>query len=65
MIKTTCPVGGANLDAYVLDTAIVGTGCAGFSCAGRLHARGRTDIAIITEGINTGTSRNTGSDKQT
>ncbi len=65
MIKTTCLVGGANLDAYVLDTAIVGTGCAGFSCAGRLHARGRTDIAIITEGINTGTSRNTGSDKQT
>ena len=33
MIKTTCLVGGANLDAYVLDTAIVGTGCAGFTRA--------------------------------
>lgn len=65
MIKTTCPVGGAMLDAYVLDTAIVGTGCAGLSCAGRLNARGCADIAIITEGINAGTSRNTGSDKQT
>lgn len=65
MIKTTCQLGGADLDAYLLDTAIVGTGCAGFSCAGRLHALGRTNIAIITEGINVGTSRNTGSDKQT
>ncbi len=65
MIKRTCALGGALLDAYVLDTAIVGTGCAGFNCAGRLHALGRTDIAIITEGVNRGTSRNTGSDKQT
>lgn len=47
MIKTTCPVGGANLDAYVLDTAIVGTGCAGFSCAGRLHARGQIGRAHV------------------
>lgn len=65
MIKRTCALEGALLDAYVLDTAIVGTGCAGFNCASRLHAFGRTDIAIITEGVNVGTSRNTGSDKQT
>ena len=42
MIKTTCPVGGANLDAYVLDTAIVGTGCAGFSWAGSTRAAAPT-----------------------
>ncbi len=65
MIKRTCALGGAQLDTYVLDTAIVGTGCAGFNCASRLHALGRTDIALITEGVNMGTSRNTGSDKQT
>ena len=65
MIKRTCALGGAQLYTYVLDTAIVGTGCAGFNCASRLHALGRTDIALITEGVNMGTSRNTGSDKQT
>lgn len=65
MRTAVCEIGGARLDAYVLDTAVVGTGCAGLSCAGRLHARGRTDIALITEGVNMGTSRNTGSDKQT
>ena len=65
MIRTECCIDGASLDTIVVDTAIVGTGCAGFSCAGRLHARGHRDIAIITEGVNAGTSRNTGSDKQT
>ena len=46
-------------------TLIIGTGCAGYNAADRLHSFGITDIAIITEGRFMGTSRNTGSDKQT
>ncbi|MBQ8747981.1 MAG: FAD-binding protein [Clostridia bacterium] len=46
-------------------TVIIGTGCAGFNAADRLYDFGIRDIAIITEGRFMGTSRNTGSDKQT
>jgi len=44
---------------------IIGTGAAGFNTADTLFDLGVKDIAIVTEGINMGTSRNTGSDKQT
>ena len=47
------------------NTLIIGSGCAGFCAAKRLFDLGITDIALVTEGINMGTSRNTGSDKQT
>ena len=46
-------------------TLIIGTGCAGFNAADKLFDLGVTDIAIISEGRFMGTSRNTGSDKQT
>ena len=46
-------------------TLVVGSGAAGLRCAECLYELGHTDIAIVTEGINCGTSRNTGSDKQT
>ena len=46
-------------------TLVIGTGCAGFNAADRLYDLGVTDVAIITEGRCMGTSRNTGSDKQT
>ena len=46
-------------------TLIIGTGCAGFNAADKLFDLGVRDIAIVTEGKNMGTSRNTGSDKQT
>lgn len=46
-------------------TLIVGSGCAGYNAAVRLFDLGVTDIAILTEGRTMGTSRNTGSDKQT
>ena len=46
-------------------TLIIGTGCAGFNAADKLYDLGIADIAIITEGRLMGTSRNTGSDKQT
>ena len=47
------------------NTLIIGTGCAGYHAAERLFKLGVTDIAIMTEGRFMGTSRNTGSDKQT
>ena len=46
-------------------TLIIGTGCAGYNAADWLYDLGVQDIAIVTEGVNMGTSRNTGSDKQT
>lgn len=47
------------------DTIVIGTGCAGFNAADTLYSLGQTNIAILTEGVQMGTSRNTGSDKQT
>ena len=47
------------------DTLVVGSGCAGFNAVDCLYNLGRRNIALVTEGLNIGTSRNTGSDKQT
>ena len=65
MIKTNVIINDINIPVYCLDTVVIGTGCAGYYCADWLYDLGRRDFAIITEGINMGTSRNTGSDKQT
>ncbi|MGO5095751.1 FAD-binding protein [Agathobaculum sp. LCP25S3_E8] len=65
MIKTSICCAGQIMPVYALDTLVVGTGCAGFNAADWLYDLGRTDLAIVTEGIQMGTSRNTGSDKQT
>lgn len=56
-----------NFSARVLrcNTAIVGTGAAGYNAADRLWQYGQQDILLITEKRTAGTSRNTGSDKQT
>lgn len=58
-------IAGVGLDIYTLNTVVVGSGAAGFNAADRLYDYGQKDIAIVTEGVNAGTSRNTGSDKQT
>jgi len=58
-------VGQYTIPVHEFNTIVVGTGAAGFNAADRLHQYGQTNIAIVTEGINRGTSRNTGSDKQT
>lgn len=50
---------------YRYDTLIIGTGCAGYNAADWLYTLGHKNIAIVTEGVKMGTSRNTGSDKQT
>ncbi len=47
------------------DAIVIGSGAAAYACADRLFEAGVTDIAVITEGRLCGTSRNTGSDKQT
>lgn len=65
MYKKTIDIDGLDIDIYSLNTVIVGSGCAGFNAADSLYNLGQKDIAIVTEGINMGTSRNTGSDKQT
>lgn len=62
-------IGGKCLKApvYRFNTVIVGSGAAGLNCAD-LIAAGAADgqtAALITEGMKMGTSRNTGSDKQT
>jgi succinate dehydrogenase/fumarate reductase flavoprotein subunit len=47
------------------DTVVVGSGAAALNTIDWLYDLGRRDICLITEGMKMGTSRNTGSDKQT
>lgn len=53
------------MKVYEHKAIVIGSGCAGYNCADRLYEYGVTDVAIVTEGRMMGTSRNTGSDKQT
>lgn len=53
------------ISAHTVHTLVVGSGAAGFNAALSLYEEGVRDIAMVCEGINIGTSRNTGSDKQT
>lgn len=46
-------------------TVVVGSGCAGFNAVDWLLMLGEESCALVTEDVNAGTSRNTGSDKQT
>ena len=50
---------------YFHDTVVVGSGCAAWNAADTLYDEGIRDVAVVTEGVRMGTSRNTGSDKQT
>ena len=49
----------------IYDAIIIGSGAAAFSVADWLYKENITDLAIVTENRLSGTSRNTGSDKQT
>lgn len=53
------------IPVFYYDAVIVGSGAAGYNAADTLYSLGKTNIALITEGRVMGTSRNTGSDKQT
>ena len=58
-------INGQRLRVYTFQTVVVGTGAAGYNAADTLYRLGQEETAIVTEGIKMGTSRNTGSDKQT
>ena len=53
------------IKAYKAETVVLGTGAAGYNAACLLKKGGAEDLLIVTEGKKAGTSRNTGSDKQT
>ena len=65
MLHSIARINDTNINIYSLNTVIVGSGAAGLNAADRLYSLGQRDIAIVTEGLYMGTSRNTGSDKQT
>lgn len=50
---------------FAIQTLVVGSGAAGLNAAVMLKKQGVSDMAVLTEGMKMGTSRNTGSDKQT
>lgn len=58
-------IAGRTVHCFTFNTVVVSSGAAGFNAADTLYAMGQKDIALVTEGVNMGTSRNTGSDKQT
>lgn len=65
MKEQYCDFEGRTYKVHSFNTIIIGSGSAGFSAADRLYHYGQEDIALVTESIYAGTSRNTGSDKQT
>lgn len=65
MDKTVIRLEGHTIRVISVNTIVVGSGASGFNAADKLWQYGQKDLAIVTEGINNGTSRNTGSDKQT
>ena len=53
------------LPLYKIHTLVIGSGAAGLNAALQLSNNGIDDVLIVTEGLQMGTSINTGSDKQT
>jgi len=65
MKVTRTRIGGTSFPVCSLNTIVIGSGAAGLNAAVRLHGEGQGDIAIVTDRFRGGTSRNSGSDKQT
>ncbi|MEG0047736.1 MAG: FAD-binding protein [Clostridia bacterium] len=65
MLCSTFNLAGKSIKLFSCNTVVLGSGAAGYNAADRLWQYGQKDILMVTEGINRGTSRNTGSDKQT
>lgn len=53
------------LRIFSLNTIVVGSGAAGLNAVDRVFSFGQKDVALLTDNLKWGTSRNTGSDKQT
>ena len=56
---------GKPFQELTISAVVVGSGAAGFNAVHRLWQYGVKDTALVTENRYSGTSRNTGSDKQT
>ncbi len=65
MTKDSIICSGKNITYYKVRNVVIGSGCAAFNAADWLYDLGEKDTVMITDGINRGTSRNAGSDKQT
>ncbi len=63
-MKNNLKIGKYSVSVHHCNTVIIGSGAAGLAAAYELSKSG-TSFCLVTEGINMGTSRNTGSDKQT
>lgn len=58
-------IDGTEVPVCRVHTLVIGSGAAGLNAALQLKRKGIEDVLIITEGLQKGTSINTGSDKQT
>ncbi len=65
MKNESLSINGIPVPVYRFNTVVVGSGAAGLAAADRLFRFGQQSVALVTEGLEWGTSRNTGSDKQT
>jgi len=65
MQKETLTISGRSLPLTHVHTLVIGSGAAGLNAAVQLRANGVEDVVILSEGLQMGTSINTGSDKQT
>ncbi|MED9821094.1 MAG: FAD-binding protein [Christensenellales bacterium] len=65
MKQDALTIGSLTVPLYAAQTLVVGCGAAGLNAAVSLYKEGITDVLLVTEGQMRGTSRNTGSDKQT
>lgn len=53
------------IKTYECETIVVGSGAAGYNAADCLYKKGNPEVVVLSEDLSFGTSRNTGSDKQT
>jgi len=65
MKSETLTISGRSLPLTRVHTLVIGSGAAGLNTAVQLRANGIEDVVILSEGLQMGTSINTGSDKQT
>ncbi len=65
MHETVLDIADQAIPCTHVHTLVIGSGAAGLNAAIQVHAGGCEDVLIITEGLQCGTSINTGSDKQT
>lgn len=64
-MSETIQIGQFKITVHRYDSVVVGSGAAGFAAAYELMEAGSGSLCMVTEGVTMGTSRNTGSDKQT